>query len=271
MRLRSRSGLAVWATAGVILAAAGYETHFLRLHLGNAALLSGWVLFGLMVFLAIFNARKRLSMIPLGRASTWLVLHAVGGVLAVGLYFIHADTLWPTGSYERVLAVLFYLVSLSGLFGLTAQLIYPTRLTQIDYEIIYERIPGELARLRGQAEDIVLACTGKTAMDTLAQHYLDTIAWYFHRPRFVLSSLVGSRRAEHWLDREIGSVARYLNDEEKTYLAQLRQLCVTKAKIDSHYAAQSLMKFWLLVHLPLAASVMVVAVWHLLLVHIYAI
>jgi hypothetical protein len=270
MRLRSRSGLAVWTTAGVILAAAGYETHFLRLHLGHAAVLSGWLLLAVMVGLALFNLRKRLSMVPLGSASTWLVLHAVGGVLAIGLFFVHANTLWPAGSYERVLALLFYLVSLSGLFGLAAQRIYPQRLTQTDYETIYERIPAELARLRLQAEDIVLACTGKTGSDTLAHHYLDTLAWYFHRPRFVLSSLAGSRHAEHWLDREVGTVARYLNDEEKTYLAQLRELSSTKVKIDAHYAGQGLMKFWLLAHLPLAAAVMVVAAWHVLLVHVYA-
>jgi hypothetical protein len=270
MRLRSRSGVVIWAAAVLVFAAATYQTYYLRLHLGRPAVLSGWILFAVMVGLALFNARKKLSMVPVGRASAWLAFHAVGGVLAIGLFFIHAQTVWPEGSYQRLLAILFYLVSLSGLLGIAAQRIYPRRLTQIDYEVIYERIPGEIAHLREEAEETVVRCTAETGSDTLARHYIDTLAWYFRRPRYAWSSLAGSARAEHWLNREIGAVGRYLNEAETKFLARLKDLCLTKSRIDRHYAIQSLLKFWLFLHLPLAVAVMVVAVWHLLLVHVYA-
>jgi hypothetical protein len=270
MRLGSRSGIVVWAIAAIIFAGAAVQTHALRLHLGRGTVISGWLLLSVMIGLALFNMRKKLSMVPLGRASTWLVLHVVGGILAVGLFLIHADTVWPTGSYERLLALLFYLVSLSGLLGYLAQRIYPQRLTQLDYEIIYERIPAEIALMRGEAEGIVLRCSAETGSDTIANHYLDALAWYFRRPRFAVSSLAGSTRAEHWLNQEFGSVARYLNQAEKAFLAQLRELCAVKVKIDRHYASQSLMKLWLLFHLPLVAALSVLALWHVLLVHIYA-
>jgi hypothetical protein len=270
MRLSSRGGLIVWAVAAAILIGAAYQTHFLRLHLGRGIVLSGWLLLAIMAGLAIFNLRKRLSMVPVGRASTWLVLHVIGGMLAVGVFFVHADTVWPAGSYERVLALLFYLVSLSGALGYLAQRIYPQRLTQLNYEVIYERIPAELAAMREQAEEIVLKCSAETGSDTIANHYLSALAWYFRRPRFLLNSLAGSSRAEHWLNQEIGSVSRYLNQAEKAFLAQLRELCAVKVKIDRHYAGQTLMKLWLLVHLPLVAALVAVALWHVVLVHIYA-
>ena len=36
-------------------------------------------------------------------------------------------------------------------------------------------------------------------------------------------------------------------------------------------SSQNLMKLWLLFHLPLVAALCVVALWHVLLVHIYAV
>ena len=44
-----------------------------------------------------------------------------------------------------------------------------------------------------------------------------------------------------------------------------------KAKIDVHYACQSTMKYWLLVHLPLAAAVLGLMFWHVIVVNVYAI
>src|SRR5262249_19758136 len=79
MRVGSRSAIVLWALAVLAFAGAAYQTHFLRLHLGRPTVLSGWLLLGVMAGLAIFNVRKKLSMIPIGRASTWLVLHVIGG------------------------------------------------------------------------------------------------------------------------------------------------------------------------------------------------
>jgi hypothetical protein len=271
MRLRSRSGLMAWATAAIVFAAVAYQTYNLRLHLGRPILLTGWVLLVLMVGLAFLNWRKKLSMIPLGRASTWLALHVAGGLLAIGVFFLHTGTVWPSGTYEEVLAVLFYLTSISGIVGLCFERIYPRRLTHADYEIIYERIPAEIAEMREAAEKIVLDCTADTGSDTLARHYLDTLSWYFRRPRFALAYLVGSDHGDHWLRQEFAAVSRYLNDAERKFLDRLRDLGVTKTRVDRHYAAQTVLKYWLLFHVPLAASVMVITVWHVLLVHVYAV
>jgi hypothetical protein len=270
MRLRSRSGFIVWAAAAVIFAAIAYQTYNLRLHLGRPVLLSGWTLLLLMCALAFLNWRKKLSMVPVGRASLWLGLHVVGGFLALGIFFLHTGSIWPEGSYERVLAMLFYLTSVSGIVGIVFERAYPRRLTHADYEIIYERIPAEIAQMREEAEKVVLDCTAETGSDTLARHYLDTLSWYFRRPRFALAYLVGSDRGDHWLRQELAAVSRYLNEAERKYLDKLRDLGMTKTRVDRHFAGQSVLKHWLLLHVPLAAAVMVVTVWHVLLVHIYA-
>ena len=122
-----------------------------------------------MLFLALFNSRKRVLMIPLLRAKWWTTMHTVGGILALGVFWLHTRTLWPTGPYEQALAVLFYLLTLSGALGWIVVRTAPSRLTQTAVEVIYERIPDELALFRERAEAVVMKCTTESNADTLAR------------------------------------------------------------------------------------------------------
>jgi hypothetical protein len=260
-----------WLASAGLFAGLAAATWQARVRLDEPAVLTGWALLAVMTLLAAFNGRKRLSMLPLGSAAAWLRVHLAGGVLALGIFWLHVGRPWPTGLSERMLAGLFYLVSLSGVLGAGLQRLYPPRLTQSGVEVIYERIPGELAELRARAQALVVRCAEETGSDTLAQHYLQTLDWFFRRPRFFASHAVGGQRAAHWVRHRCDAVSRYLNDAERGYLQQLRALAELKNALDLHYAAQSLMKGWLLGHVPLAAAVMAMAVWHVVLVHLYRI
>lgn len=262
--------------AYIILAAALFVVAALQVQndsrtLHDPTALIGYYLFGLMIFLALFNLRKKLSMIPLGKASVWLRMHVFGGVLALGLFWLHTGNLWPNGAYERVLALTFYLVSFTGIVGHILLKLYPSRLTQIGVEVIYERIPTELAAIREEAEAIILESTEETGSDTIARHYLETFHWFFARPRHFWSHALGSRAGAHWVRHEVANLRRYLNDAEQQNLDRLADLAYTKTRVDFHYAAQTIMKGWLLVHLPLSVAVMALAAWHFILVHVYAI
>lgn len=261
----------VWLSALGLLAGLMVAAWQTRLRLGEPAFLTGWSLLATMTVLAAFNGRKRLSMVPLGSATVWLRVHIAGGLLAVAIFWLHTGRPWPTGLYEQILAALFYLVSLSGLLGAGLQRLYPPRLTQSGVEVIYERIPGELAEIRKRAQALVLRCTEETGSDTLAQHYLQTLDWFFRRPRFFASHALGGQQTAHWVRQQCGTVRRYLNDAERSYLDQLSALAELKSTIDLHYAAQGVMKGWLLGHVPLAAAVMAMAAWHVLLVYLYRI
>jgi hypothetical protein len=74
----------------------------------NPALLTGWWLFVVLLLLGAFNARKKLAVVPLGLAATWLRWHVVGGFLTLALFWLHTGNLWPTGLYEQALAGAFY-------------------------------------------------------------------------------------------------------------------------------------------------------------------
>lgn len=240
------------------------------LQLGNPAIVTGYTLFVLMLLLGFFNVRKRLSMVPVGRASLWLAFHVAAGLLAIALFWLHTGSLWPVGTYERVLAALFYLVSLTGIFGYIIQRALPRRLTQTGIEVIYDRIPAEIGEIREKVEALALECTDKTGSDTVAQHYIGTLNWFFRRPRFIVSHLVGGDAAGHWLRGPGSAARRYLNDVEKEYFDQILELGSLKVLVDRHFACQDLMKKWLLLHVPLSMAVILVSVWHLILVNVYA-
>ena len=230
--------------------------------------LTGYLMLGTMIFLALFNVRKRLSMLVLGNASTWLTLHVVIGVFALAVYWLHTRTIWTGGMYEKALAILFYLTVLSGIVGYVIQRFYPRLMTQTGIEVIFERIPLYISELRQEA--LVLECCDKTRVDTLGRHYLESYQWFFSRPRFTFNHIVGSQRSRQWLKHQDEVVRRYLNEDERKYLDDLSRLARQKERIDLHYTLQGAMKRWLLVHIPLAAALMVLSFWHFLVVNVYS-
>ena len=261
----------LWIISAAFLAAFASYASVSTVNLGRPEFITGYVLFGLILALATLNARKKLSMVPLGRSAYWLAAHVVGGVAALGLFFVHTGNIWPTGAYEQALAIIFYLVTASGIFGYITQKVYPKRLVQTELEIIYERIPAELAEIREKSEAIIIECTEKTGSDTLSRHYIETLRWYFRRPRFFISNAFGGAAAEHWLNQSSQTVSRYLNTEEHKYLDNLNKLGKYKLKIDFHYSCQSVMKYWLLTHVPLAAGMLGLIFWHVIVVNVYAV
>jgi hypothetical protein len=219
--------------------------------------------------LTLFGARKRLSFLPLGPASRWLRIHVAGGFMAVFMFWLHTDEVWPSSFYGQLLTVLFYAVSLSGIIGLLMEVFFPSQLTHTKMEVIYERIPKELAEIRNEVEALIEECTKENASSVLAQHYLETLRWYFQRPRFFMSNVYGSEKPQHWVHQQCVILERFLNDKERKYLDRVYLLAEKKRKIDFHYALQKMLKTWLLIHIPLAGAVMVMVFWHLIVIQVF--
>jgi len=270
MRALHRSSWPVWVGASIAFAGFVAWDRSAKLSFADSKFAIGYILFALMVFLALYNGRKRLSMLPLGKASSWLTLHLVCGVLALALFWLHIGTIWPTGTVDRALAALFYAVSASGVIGYALQLWIPGRLVHAAPEIIYERIPSEIAAIRMQVEKAVLDAAGESGRETLGNDYIQTLAWYFAQPRFFWSSVLGSGRTEHWLQRHFDTIGRYLTETERSHLVRIVELVTDKRRIDVQYALQTLLKRWTIFHVPLAAAMLTLAVWHLILVHVFA-
>ena len=67
----------------------------------------GWILFAGMVVQVLFNVRKKLPMLPLGRASLWMQVHIYTGYVMVALFLLHTDMTLPDTAMEWALWSLF--------------------------------------------------------------------------------------------------------------------------------------------------------------------
>ena len=236
----------------------------------DPAILSGWVTFAAMFFMMAFNARKRLSMAPIVSARSWLVLHVVMGCALLPIFWIHTGSLWPTGITEQIIACLFYLVSISGIWGYFLSKIMPARLRNLDREVIFERIPQQLYEIRQAVQKKIGLAVESSGRDTLLRDYQESLNWFFAKPRFFMSHLTGSRRPAAWVSRQNSALRPFLDDEEAQHFSQILDLMEEKNTVDAHFAVQWILKFWLFIHLPLAAALSVFVAWHILLVHIYS-
>src|SRR4051812_13234052 len=85
-------GLTTMAVAGVWL-----WTRSLERGLGSSAFSTGYLMLAAVLFLALYNVRKKLPFLPLGSSATWLQWHLYVGIGSMALFALHAGIRWPTG------------------------------------------------------------------------------------------------------------------------------------------------------------------------------
>jgi len=238
--------------------------------LGDPTWILGWILTASVILPSFFNLRKRLIAFNFGSASVWLTLHVASGIAAIILFVLHTDGIWPTGIYEQLMATLFAAITLTGLCGLWTQLVLPRRLTETGHEYVYEKIPGTVADLRDAARQAVKTYTEATGSELLSHHYEKSLDWYFARPRFFWNNVFGGNAAWAWANAHMIAIRRFADPLQSATIDSIENLVSTKVVVDQHYACQSVLKRWLLAHVPLSTAFLVVVAWHIVIVHVYA-
>lgn len=232
--------------------------------------LTGWLLLGGVLLLALYNSRKKVSMVPLGSNAAWLQFHIYLGLITVAVFGMHIGWHIPNGWLEGILAVLFLLVAGSGVAGLYLSRRFSRLLTRRGEEVIFERIPTFIVKLREEAEEVVLASAAETGSSTLADHYTRHLADFFGGPRNYFSHIISSSRTLFSQINEIANMERYLNDKERVYSEKLRELVEKKDELDYHHALQLTLKSWLFVHVPLTYGMVLLALVHLVLAYAFS-
>ncbi len=238
--------------------------------LNDGDYLSGWLLLGTVVFLVLLNLRKKLPVLPLGSAAAWLQFHIYAGWLAIALFLLHVGANMPDGWLEGTLGLMFVLVAGSGVVGLAISRRFAARLAGRGEEVIFERIPIFIARLREEAEDLALRSTRETESTTIADFYVERLGPFFDAPRNFTQHLRNSNRARFAMLADIDDMERYLNPKEREYSERLRALVRKKHELDYHYALQATLKGWLFVHIPLNYGLLILAAIHIVLVHAFS-
>jgi hypothetical protein len=229
--------------------------------------LSGWVLFAVMLFLAAYNARKKFPFLPLGSSESWLQLHIYLGFLTGALFFSHTRGAAPRGWFEAALTGLYGAVMLSGVGGLILTRALPRRMTARGGEVLYEKIPMLRHQLQEQAETLA---TGPDATSpALGEFYIKRLHPFFSRPSHFTQHLLESRRPINLILTEMADLRRYLGEPENALLEKLLALVRQKDALDYHYSAQTTLRLWLFVHLPLTYSLLLFTLVHIALVYAF--
>jgi len=261
MTLENRRYLG-WTLFAVAALFAWLLDYALRVHLRRAGLVTGLMLFAVVILLTLFNARKKLPFLPLLRASTWMQVHIYVGLLSCVLFLLHAGLKVPRGGLETGLAVLFYLVSASGVVGLAISRWLPSRMTILGENVIFERIPALRTAVRCDVEDMVVESVAKTQSSTIADFYELKLRNYFSRRCSFWHHIVGYGQPILQLLSEAQAVDRYLNAEERGIMTRIVEQIHVKNNLDFQQARQGLLKAWLFIHIPLTYSMILVAVVH---------
>lgn len=260
-RVRNITIAIVLAVAFIIL------DRLLHLTFRDAASFSGWSLLAMVVFLAAYNVLKKLAYFPLGASATWLQAHIYIGLVTVVVFGLHVGLRFPNGVFESVLATLYLVVAISGVFGLLISRMFARRLTVRGGEILFDRIPRRLGMLRRAAERVMQRCLADTESTLLPEFYLARLEPFFATHCNYGHHLVDSMRPRKTLLAEIKEQDRYVSEAETKYLAEVAELVVEKDDLDYQYFHQAMLKYWLFVHIPLTYALLVFAVLHVFLVY----
>lgn len=234
------------------------------------AYLSGWALFAVMLALTFYNARKKISFLPLLSSEAWLQFHIYAGLLTGVLFLVHINYRMPTGWFDATLASLYALVMLSGFFGLFASRAIPKRLTTRGGEVLFERIPGIRRKLQERAETLALQSVEQVKSSTIADFYVRELKYFFDDKRNMLAHLSEVRTPLNGLLTKINDLKRYLNESERATMDEIATLVREKDGLDYHYSLQLVLKLWLFVHIPLTYSLLLWTIAHIVLVFAYS-
>jgi hypothetical protein len=237
-------------------------------NLPGYAFLSGWALLAVMIFLALYNGRKKIPFLPAAKSEAWLQLHIYAGYFTVLLFAIHVNFRVPDGWFEGILTILFAIVTISGFVGLFLSRVLPKRLTTRGAEVIFERIPSLRTGLREEAEKLVFSDTLKST--TIAELYVRQLSAFFARPKYFWPHLVDSRAPLNAIVREIDEVRPFVAEQERPSLEKLTELVRRKDGLDYHYALQLALRIWLFVHLPITYALMVFSIAHIIIVFAFS-
>jgi hypothetical protein len=224
-----------------------------------AGLAFGIAAAALMVLEVLYALRRRLRIRPLNTGQRWLQAHVYGGSLAAIYVLIHTGFGWPHGTFGLVLWLLTLVVTASGLLGVFAQKLVPPTLSNTGVEAIYERIPELVAELRAEATAAVAG-----ASDRLQRFYGSNVQPALGGPSLSWSYLVDMRSDRDRRVAEFESLRSFVDDADRERLEHLQTVLVKKIELEAHYTWQTVLRWWLFVHVPAAMLLIAAVVAHVI-------
>lgn len=259
-----------WA-ACLVLGAITWVLHATHeIALTHRAFISGWALVAAMVFLTLYNLRKKVDFLPAIFASRhWLWAHLVVGYWSVWVFVLHVGVGLPEGILETLLWIQFVVVIASGVFGHYISRRFPRLLADRGQEALFQRIPVLIRTQRLRVEAAVLRAAAEGESSAIPEFYTAHLIAFLAGPRNLVAHLMNSRRTRERLLRALDGLEKVSARGQVEVIAELREAVCGKDDLDFHYAHQAMLKYWLFLHVPLAYSLLLVAALHVVLAYAF--
>ena len=262
---RLRNTILAVAACGSI----GYWASWQRAALRPTEYGTGYLLLAALFFLALYNLRKKIPVLPWSSTAGWLQAHIYVGLSSAIVFALHVDWRVPDGVFESLLSLLYAATLLSGLLGLYWTRTLPPKLARVSEEVIYERIPLLRNQLCERAQQAVLETVRSAGATTLGEFYSSRLHVFFQRPRNWRYYLRPNNRLRRQMLSELTEVNRYLSEPEQKTCELLFSLVRKRDDLDYQAALQWRLKIWLFVHIGLTYPLLVVASVHGWLAHLF--
>jgi hypothetical protein len=262
----------------------------------------GIAAFACLLYATLLALRKKFPIWRIGRTQTWMRGHLWLGALSLPLVLLHSGFLFGHG-LTSVMMWLFGFVWVSGLFGAWLQHTMPRRLLRdVPMETIYEQVGRVRGQLLEEADTAVATACGKLELDVAppgspslppASAALSGVAGTAGASPLLASVLrTGSGGADDGAPlrdfylRELrafveapsrhhsladataasamfGKVQALLPPAFHAALSDLESICEEERQLLRQERLHGVLHGWLIVHVPLAYAVMVLAVVHI--------
>jgi hypothetical protein len=261
----------------------------------------GITAFAFMSYVTLLALRKKFPIWRIGRTQTWMRGHLWLGALSLPLVLLHSGFLFGYG-LTSIMMWLFVVVYASGLFGAWLQHTMPRRLMrEVPMETIYDQIDRVRAQLLDEADTVVADACGKLELEVAApaapifpsrgapaapatagqggSHLLASVLrvgsggaddgaplrhFYLREMRQFVER---PSRAHPLADATIAGttfakVRQLVPAAFHAALADLESICEEERQLLRQQRLHGVLHAWLIVHVPLAYAVMVLAIVH---------
>lgn len=246
--------------------------------LRDARYLDGWLLMALMALQVYYHLRRKTSSLSPKAATLWRQIHIFAGYVLVAVFLSHSNWSLPDTYFEWALWGCTVLVVLSGIIGTYLAWVVQAKLRG-DNEIVLERIPKKRAELANEVR--ALATTPRTEQlalelpvapykEWILDFYTSRLEGFFRGPSHPVAHIVGSQRHMKGVIAEIDDLERYVDKGGREKLSVIKAMVIEKDRLDFALVQLQLSKVWLLIHVPVTYSLIVLIVLHALIVYSYS-
>ncbi|MCG8650741.1 MAG: hypothetical protein MI861_12965 [Pirellulales bacterium] len=258
---RQRRVISICVT-GAALAVVGLIAWILEGRLSHSAFFTGGTLLAAVLLLALFGLRRRLPILPLGSASTWMQIHLYTGLFAFGVYLIHVPAIVAGGVFECGLSIVFLVVSGSGFYGLYVSRTLPRRLTAVEGQHRFDRVGWHRNQIADAAKGLLGELNEQAGLNVLGNFYKRYLSPFFNGRPSLAYVIVPTGVRRRRLLSGLKELDRYLEVESRSTAGRLAALVRRRDDLDYQYALQLRLRIWVVVHSLFSVALIVGGIIH---------